>query len=302
MTIQQCRYALAIAKYGSFSEASKELYIAQSSLSVSIKSLEEELGITIFERYTGGVYLTEKGTEFIRYASNLCREHDFIISHYSLDEEYGNLYISTQHYDFVADVFSKFISEINTEKYRFALRETKTYDVINEVETAYSDIGIIAIKRSDDIIMRRYLSNKNLNFIPVIKAYPHVFVRKGHALSEKQSLRYEDLKNYPFVSYEQGEHSNSFFAEEITNEIPSKHIEISDRASLMNILLGTDCYTVGTGIMPSELNKGSIISIPYENEEYYTIGYIIRCDRQVEKLTKRFIDAFTKSIKNPLLK
>ena len=252
MTIQQCRYALAIAKYGSFSEASKEMYIAQSSLSVSIKSLEEELGIEIFERCPNGVYLTNKGSEFIRYASNLCREHDFVISRYNSKEKCSNLYISTQHYDFVADVFGKFIKETQSEKYKFALRETKTYDVINEVETAYSDIGIIAIKCSDDIIMKRYLASKNLRFTPVIKLCPHVFLRKDHALSDKQSLSYDDVKNYPFVSYEQGEHSNSFFTEEITNGFTDKHIEISDRASLMNILLSTDCYTIGTGLMPSE--------------------------------------------------
>ena len=179
-----------------------------------------------------------------------------------------------------------------------SLKSQFTYDVIDEIETADSDIGILAIKGNDSVIMNRYLFKKNINFTPVIKVFPHVFIRKGHPLSKKKILKYEQLREYPFVSYEQGEHSNSFFTEEIMTGYSSKQIEISDRASLMNILLDTDCYTVGTGIMPSAINNGNIISVPLENEEYYTIGYILRSDRQIQSLTMDFIKLFKSTIKN----
>jgi DNA-binding transcriptional LysR family regulator len=100
----------------------------------------------------------------------------------------------------------------------------------------------------------------------------------------------EDLKAYPYVLYEQGEHNNSFFTEELVNPYSDRQVEISDRASLMNVLLATDCYTVGTGIMPSLLNEGRIVSVPFENDDHYIIGYILRSDRNISTLTRKFID------------
>lgn len=289
MTIQQCKYILKIAECGSFNEAAKRLFVAQSSLSVSVKSLENELGIKIFERSGNGVYLTEEGTEFARYARQIAEQNDFILNRYSADNVSKRLYISTQHYDFVADIFVKLLNETVDDNYRFSLREMKTYDVIAEVTSAYSDIGIIAIKGNDYSIMERYINKKGLDFTPVLKALPHIFVRKGHPLSKAAALSPADIKEFPYVSYEQGEHNTSFFTEELFKPYCDKHVEISDRATLMNVLLDTDCYTVGTGIMPSLLNEERIVGIPFESDDYYIIGYILRNDKKPSELTEKFI-------------
>lgn len=298
MTIQQCKYILKVAEYGSLNEAAKQLFVAQSSLSVSIKSLEQELNIKIFERAGGGVYLTEAGTEFVQYARQIVEQNDFIINRYAENKPCGHLYVSTQHYDFVADIFGKLLNEIKEECYRFFLREMKTYDVIYETETAYCDIGIIAIKDKERSIMERYINQRGLTFAPLINAMPHVYVRKEHPIANYTVITNGLLYKYPYVSYEQGEHNSTFFTEEITYISSDKHVEISDRATLMNILLATDSYTVGTGIMPSLLNEGRIVSIPYESEDFYTIGYILRADRNLSELTKRFIELLKKSVKN----
>lgn len=299
MTIQQCKYVLKIAKVGSFSEAAKQLFIAQPSLSGSVKSLEQELGIEIFRRSAGGVCLTDDGAEFVRYASKIAEYEDFISKRYNEEKECHKLFVVTQHYDFVADVFAKMVRDVKEEYYKFSLREIKTHDVIKEIETAYSDIGIIAIKDSDFGIMKRYLDKKGLVFNAFIKASPHVFLRNGHPLSKNKCLSYGDLIDYPYVSYEQGSHNISYFAEEITTEPDSdKHIEISDRASLMNMLLVTDCYTTGTGIMPSALNNGSIASIPLSCDDFFVIGYILRADRKISALMQKFIDLLTESVKD----
>lgn len=298
MTIQQCKYVLKIAECGSLNEAAKQLFVAQSSLSVSVKSLEQELNIKIFERAGNGISLTEEGAEFVRYAKQLTQQNDFIVNRYSVDKNSKRLYVSTQHYDFVADVFGKLVNETEDEFFNYSLREMKTHDVIRETETAYCDIGIIAIKSSDIGIMKRYLKKRNLLFTSFLEASPHIFVRKNHPLATNEQIPLESLKKYPFVSYEQGEHSVSFFAEEIVDIHSDKHIEISDRASLMNVLLSTDCYTVGTGIMPSLLNEGRIVSIPFESEDHYTIGYILRSDINTSELTKTFIEMLNFSVKN----
>lgn len=298
MTIQQCKYILKIAECGSLNEAAKQLFVAQSSLSVSVKSLEQELNIKIFERAGNGVYLTEEGTEFVQYARQLSEQNDFIINRYSENHSCKHLYVSTQHYDFVADIFSKLLNDIKEPFYRFSLREMKTYDVIHETEAACCDIGIIAIKNKDHSIMERYVIKKGLTFTPLFKAMPHVFLRSEHPIANRTTITVQCLKEYPYISYEQGEHNSSFFTEEITSLNSKKHVEISDRATLMNVLLATNCYTIGTGIMPSLLNQNRIISIPFESEDFYTIGYILRTDRNISTLTKRFIEMLKMTAKN----
>ena len=291
MTIQQCKYVLEILKMGSFNEAAKTLYVAQSSLSASVKSLETELNIKIFERSNNGVCLTSDGAEFVRYASQIIEQNNFILEKYKFGNNCPKLYIATQHYDFVADIFGKMLNSVTDDNYKISLIETKTYIVIQQVERGYCDIGIIAIKNTDYDIMKRFLINKKLDFTTVFKTSPHVFVRKEHPLCNRNVLTYTELLKYPFVSYEQGKHNISFFTEEIM-EISDvkKHIEIGDRASLMNVLLTTESYTVGTGIMPSTLNEGKIVSIPLESNSYYNIGYILHTDRKCSDLTDSFIN------------
>ena len=299
MTIQQCKYVLEIAKTGSFTQAAKQLFIAQSSLSISVKSLEQELNIRIFERSGNGVYLTEEGVEFVRYASEIVENDDFINQRYKYRCVQQKLYIATQHYDFVADIFANFLGDVGSESYKLSIREIETHRVIRDVETAYSDIGIIAIKDGDYEVMKRYLTNKGLVFTSLLNVAPHVFLRKEHPLSHCVRLSSADLKEYPYVSYEQGEHNSSFFTEELMDaSYIDKHIEISDRATLMNVLLVTDSYTIGTGIMPSALNKGDIVSVPFDSEESYIIGYLLNENRRLSSLTRKFISLFEKSVKS----
>ena len=289
MTVQQCRYVLEIAKTGSFSEAAKQLFVAQSSLSVGVKALESELHIKIFERAGNGIYLTDAGAEFVKYARKVCCDAELVTERYSKAVQ-EKLYIATQHYDFIADIFCKLLSETASESYRFSIREIETHSVIRDVESAYSDIGIIAIKDSNLDIMKRYLSRRKLGFTPLITVDPHVFMRKSHPMAKKSKLTVGELKDYPYVSYEQGEHSSDYFTEELMDDTyMDKHIEISDRATLMNVLLVTDAYTVGTGIMPSALNGGDIISIPLDAEESYHIGYVLNEERKISPMTQDFI-------------
>ena len=298
MTVQQCKYVLGIAETGSFNEAAKRLFVAQSSLSLSIKSLEDELGIKIFDRTDGGVCLTEDGTEFVQYARRMTEQHNFIIERFKRNDGGDHLYVSTQHYDFVADIFAKMMNETASDSFHLALREMKTYDILKETETAFCDIGIIAIKRADAAIMKRYLGKHGLEFTMIREAKPHIFIKKDHPLAGNEKVSAEMLKDLPYVSYEQGKHNISFFSEEIFAPGGSKQVEISDRASLLNILLATDSYTVGTGIMPSLLNGGRIISIPFESNGSYLIGFIMRKDRNPSPLTKRFIEIMKEELED----
>ena len=290
MTIQQCIYILEIHNTGSFSEAARKLFVAQSSLSTSVKCLEDELGIKIFERSKNGAVLTIEGAEFVRYASEIVSKNDFILNRYKKPKSGSRLFVSTQHYDFIADAFCRLVIENKDTEYSLSLQEKGTYDVIHDVEIAYSDIGIIAIEDQNIDIMNRYLQNKEISFSTIFKVSPHVFLRRDHPLSNESFLHYEMLNNYPFLSYEQGSHKDSWFKEEmISGEFANKHIVINDRATLMNVLLQTDAYTVGTGIMPSALNEGKIISVPLESNSLYSVGYLTRDDRKATPILENFI-------------
>lgn len=291
MTLQQCKYVLKIQEVGTFSEAANQLFLAQSGLSTSIKLLEEELKIKIFERSKTGATLTAEGAEFVRYAEQMIAISEFVLDRYGKNNNNDRLYISTQHYDFIADVFCKFVSEYDTKRYNISLQEKKTHEVIHDVETALSDIGIIAIKNKDFDIMMRHLQTKEVKFVEFLKTPPHLFVKNTHDLANKKSISYDEATAYPFVCYEQGEYNNSsLFTEEMSSSVSSlKQIIISDRATLMNVLLKTDCYTIGTGIMPSDLNDGKIVSIPIKTDETYTVGYIIKENRVTSKMTNLFI-------------
>lgn len=291
MTLQQCKYVLKIYELGTFSDAAKQLFIAQSGLSNSIKLLEEELKIKIFERSKNGVSLTSEGAEFIKYAEQIVAQSQFILSRYGSKEQKNRLYISTQHYDFIADVFCRFVSEYDTKSYDISLQEKMTYEVIRDVETSLSDVGIIAIKNKDFDIMMRYLQTKEIKFTEFLKTPPHLFVKSSHELSSKKRISYDEITSYPFVCYEQGEYNNSsLFTEEMSsNVVSNKRIVISDRATLMNVLLKTDCFTVGTGIMPSELNDKKIVGIPIITDEIYIVGYITKKNHLNSKITEKFL-------------
>lgn len=290
MTIQQCKYVLEIARLGSFNEAAKQLFVAQSGLSSSIKQLEAELGIRIFDRSKSGVCLSSDGAEFVRYAEQIVKQNDFIVDRYSRGEKESKLYICTQHYDFVVDIFCKLLSETKEEKFDFSIRETQTYEVIRAVETSLCDIGIIAIKDNDLDIMNRYLQSKGIAFTQLLTARPHVFVRRTHPIAKGTVISYDALAPYPYLAYEQGSHNSSFFTEELISDLKAaKRVTISDRATLMNALLTTDSYTVGTGIMPSALNSGKIVGIPIDTESYYRIGYLRRKEAVPTPLTSSFV-------------
>ncbi len=295
MTIQQCKYVLEIAKLGSFNEAGKQLFVAQSGLSSSVKQLEKELGIKIFERSKNGVCLSKDGAEFVRYAEQLVESSEFIQNRYSCAKDYKKLHIATQHYDFVADAFCKFLTQRTDKKYEFSIRELKTFDVISEVEKAFCDMGVLAIKDNDFDIMIRFLRKKGIEFSEFLQSKPHIFVRKGHPLTKKSNFSFDDLNEYPYLSYEQGAHNSSLFTEELDGELKSdKRVSISDRATLMNVLLTTNSFTIGTGVMPSALNNRKIVGVEIGLSSFYRIGCIFRKGLNKTELTTEFINVLKK--------
>lgn len=307
MTLQQLHYVITITEMGSFNKASEVLYVAQPSLTGAVQELEKELGIVIFNRTRKGVTLTNDGLEFINHARQLYGQYEIILDKYGkggmLKKKFG---ISTQHYSFAVKSFVEMVKKFNTAEYEFAIRETKTREVIEDVSTSRSEIGILYLSDFNRKIITKLLRNNNLEFHKLIDCKPYVYLWKGHPLSKQKTIRFEMLSDYPCLSFEQGDNGSFYFAEEIlsTNEYP-RTIKANDRATMLNLMIGLNGYTLCSGIICEELNGSDYIAVPLEDESdsdgnNMEIGYIVKKDIILSSMGELYIREIDRYLKDSL--
>lgn len=299
MTLQQLKYIIKIVECGSITEAAKQLFITQPSLSAAVKELEKELGIEIFNRTTKGVSLTIDGTEFLSYARQIIEQTELMEERYMGKKPTKRLCsISTQHYAFAVNAFVELLLDLNVEEYEFTLRETRTYEIIEDVKNFRSEIGIIYFSDFNEKVLNKLLKENHLVFNVLFEASPHVFVSTKHPLAKNTSVTLEDLDNYPFLAFEQGEYNSFYFSEEILSTVPRKKtIYVSDRATLFNLLIGLNGYTICSGILSSDLNGDNIISVPLITEERMRIGWIANEKARLSSMALEYISRLKKVIR-----
>ena len=276
MTLQQLKYIIAVVKYGSITEAAKQLYISQPSLSGAVKELETELGIQIFRRTPRGITLSDDGTEFLSYARQVVEQTNLLEQRY-LDKKPSRQLcsISTQHYAFAVAAFANVIAALDTDEYEFTLRETRTYEIIEDVKNFQSEIGILYLNEFNKKVITKLLRENHLKFSPLFTADPHVFISSAHPLAQRDGIRLDELDPYPCLAFEQGEYNSFYFSEEILSTVPHKKIiHVSDRATLFNLLIGLNGYTICTGVLNRNLNGENIISVPLLTDEKINVGWI----------------------------
>ena len=292
MTLKQLRYITAVADIGNITEAAKQLYIAQPSLTSAIQELEKEYGITIFIRSKKGIEITPEGEEFLGYARQVLEQTDLIDERYTGNSR-GKLRfcVSSQHYSFVVEAFVELLKKYGGDKYEFHMREKQTYDIIEDVSHLRSEIGVLYMNRFNETVIKKTLRDNGLIFEPLFRAKPHVFVGKDSPLAKKKSLSLEDLKPYPRLSYEQGSHNSFYFSEEILSTVDAdKELLVHDRATLFNLLIGLHGYTICSGVISEELNGPNIVARPLKVDDYMEIGYILPSAMHPSNLTKAYID------------
>ena len=291
MTLQQLKYAIAIAECGSITSAAKRLMVAQPSLSKSMAELEKEMGITIFYRNNRGIYLSEEGTKFLSYARQVIEQAALLEQQYTQKETVLRVFsISAQHYAFVVNAFVELVKEYGEDKYEFTLRESRTHDIIEDVRTFRSELGVLFLSRFNREVVLRVVQNADLKFAPLFTALPHVFVSRKNPLAQKAAVTLADLRAYPRLTYEQGINNSFYYSEELhsTEESP-KSILVTDRATLFNLLIGLNGYTISSGVLSSDLNGMDIVAIPLKSEEQMEIGYIAPTDRPLSAVSERYL-------------
>ncbi|MCI1984018.1 MAG: LysR family transcriptional regulator [Bifidobacteriaceae bacterium] len=276
MTLLQLKYIVKIVECGSMNEASHELYISQPALSSAVKELEKEMGIEIFTRSSQGIALTVDGAEFLTYARQVLDQSEL------LEERYKNAtprkqlcQVSTQHYMFAVEAFVELIKESNSDEYEFTLRETKTRDIIDQVANMQSEIGLLYLSDFNKDVIGKLLREKHLEFHPLFRAGLHVFLSRQNPLASKKKVTMDDLTPYPFIQYEQGDEGSFYFAEEaVWPEYSPKQINVTDRATILNFIVGLNGYTVCSGIDNEDLNSEKIVTVPLESSEQMLVGWI----------------------------
>ena len=304
MTIQQLRYAVTISEAGSLNRASELLYIAQPSLTSAMQELEKELGITIFSRSGRGVTLTNDGAEFIHYAREVLSQYDGLL------EKFGNsgtrkqkFGISAQHYSFAVKSFVELVRQFGTEEYEFAIRETRTRDVIDDVFTGRSEIGILYFSDFNRKPLEKLLRANRLEFHPLAQCEAYVYLWKGHPLAQKSVIRFADLEPYPCLSFEQGANGSFYYAEEIlsTADYP-RTIKATDRATMLNLMVGLNGYTLCSGVICEELNGADYLAVPFQADDdaigsRMEIGYIVKKNMVLSAVALRYVQELDRYLK-----
>ena len=301
MTLTQLRYLMTIAKTGSFNKAAEQLYVSQPSLTSAVKELERELGITLFYRSGRGVTLTGDGTEFLLYAKQLYGQYEDILERYGKGSSHRKRFgVSTQHYSFAVKAFVDMAKQFDMSQYEFAIRETRTAEVISDVSTMKSEIGVLYLCDFNRKFMEKLLKSAGLEFHPLINCQAYVYLWKGHPLAKERSIRFEQLRDYPCLSFEQGDDSAFYLAEEIlsTNEY-ARVIRASDRATMLNLMVGLGGYTLCSGIICEELNGSDYLAVPFEADEQnqnstMEIGYVVRKHTMPSRIGGLYVEELKK--------
>ncbi|MCR5557753.1 MAG: LysR family transcriptional regulator [Butyrivibrio sp.] len=299
MTLKQLQYVVTVADTGNITEAAKRLFIAQPSLTASIHELEKEYGITIFSRSNKGIEITTEGDEFLSFARQILDQTYLMNEHYTGKGTGKQRFcVSSQHYSFVVEAFVKLLKEYGGEKYEFHMRETQTYEIIDDVSHLRSEIGVLYLNAFNETVIKKALKDNNLSFERLFIAKPHVFIGNKNPLAKKRKIRPEDLKPYPRLSYEQGNHNSFYYSEEILSTLDSdKDLVVCDRATLFNMLIGLNGYTICSGVISEELNGPNIIAKPLDVDDHMEIGYILPTSMRPSPLTHHYIDILKETIK-----
>lgn len=291
MTLTQLRYVIEVAEAGSISAAATRLFIAQPSLSKAVGELEAEMGVRIFERGARGVRLTDEGTRFLSYARQVVEQADLLESQYLHAEPRRRVFaVSSQHYAFVVNAFVGLVREIGREKYEFSLREGTTAGIIEDVRTQRSEVGVIYLSDFNREVIEGAVKRAGLRFEPLFTASPHVFVSRTSPLAGRSSVTLGDLEPFPRLTYDQGSQNSFYFSEELhSTQMVDKQIVVTDRATLFNLLIGLDGYTISSGVLSADLNGEDIVAVPLESDEHMEIGYLHAAGRPLSSVAERYV-------------
>ena len=295
MTLQQLKYALTIADCGSMNEAAKQLFISQPSLSETMKELETEIGLDIFLRSNRGIVITPEGEEFLGYARQVTEQFGLLQSKYIDKKVKEKFSVSTQHYTFAVKAFVETVKQIGMEQYEFAVHETTTISVIENVKNFKSEIGVLYENDFNEKVLNKMFKENGLEFVELFSCDTFVYLWSGHPLAKQDVITMEELDEYPCLSFDQGKNNSLYLAEEMKSTYEYRRlIKANDRATLLYLMIGLNAYTLCSGIICEDLNGNDYKAVPLRETEKMRIGYIKRKGAKVSHIGELYIEELKK--------
>ena len=290
ITLQQMQYFIEVAAEGSISAAADLLYVAQPTMSAAMRDLESRVGRELLVRSARGVTLTNDGVEFLGYARQVVEQAELLEQRYlGRPPSRRLLGVSAQHYSFVVDAFVRMVRASDAAEYEFSLRETRTWDIIEDVRTLRSELGILFRNDFNRNVIDKLLRDSGLAFHPLFVADPHIFVSRRNPLASRERATLDDLVDLPRLTFDQGANNSFYFAEEILSTLSSaQEIRVSDRATIFNLMIGLDGYTISTGIISDDLDP-EIVAVPLDVDERIEIGWIGRTAIPLTEQAQRYL-------------
>lgn len=294
MTIQQLNYVVTVAQTGSMTEAAHQLYVSQPNLTSAIHKLEAELGFPIFRRFNKGSIPTADGESFLAYARQILEQVNLVENKFlHVQRLRPKFSVSCQHYAFAVNAFVDLIRQFDAEQYDFTIRETQTYEVLEDVSRMKSEVGILYTNDQNEEFITKLIKDRGLVFEPLFVAKPHVFISATHPLCHKKVLTLDDLKDYPCLTFDQGDYNAFYFSEEILSTLDhNKNIHVHDRGTLFNLAVGLNGYTITSGVLGQDLNGKHMTTRPLDVDDYFNIGII----RQKDSILSIYGQAYVKAL------
>jgi len=308
MTLQQLKYIIGVSEIGSFNKAADQLYVSQPSLTAAIKDVENEFNIILFNRSSKGISLTNEGKEFVQYARQIYAQYDNLLDRFDSSKKRKKKFaVSCQHYSFCVKAFIDMVKKIekdgeNSEEYEFAINETRTLTVIEDVTNMRSEIGILNLSDFNRSALTKVFKTNELVFEPLVSCKAFVYIWKKHPLAKRDSLTFADLKDYPCLMFDQNANSSFYYAEEILAEKEySKRIRTTDRATNLNLMKGLNAYCLCSGIISNELNGDDFIAVPFIDKENPSncqeIGYLTKKNMVLSPAGQKYLEELKKYLK-----
>lgn len=298
MTLQQLKYLVTVAECKNITAAAEKLYISQPSLSAAIHNLEKEMNVTAFVRSNKGMTVTKEGEELLSFARNLLEQADIMKERFCTDSNRKPKFcVSCQHYSFAVNAFVDVVNEYDAAEYNFTLRETQTGEIIDDVANGNSELGILYLSESNEDVLCKLFKKNDLVFEEIFEASPHIFISKNHPLADKDCISLENLRPYPYLVYEQGERNSFYFSEEFLSVLDMpKSIEVRDRATLFNLAIGLNGFTVSSGVIDKELNGEDVIAKPLIMDCSMHIGIIKKKNIMLSRYANTYIEALQRHL------
>lgn len=298
MTLQQLTYLVTVADCGNITDAAEKLFISQPSLSAAIQNLEKEMGVKAFVRSNKGVVVTREGEELLSFARMLLEQADNMKEHFGADNvRTPKFSVSCQHYSFAVNAFVDLIKKYDADQYSFIIRETQTGEIIDDVASGKSEVGVIYLSKNNEDILSKLIKKNGLVFEELKVAKPHVFISNKHLLSKKELVTFDDLKPYPYLVFEQGEKNSFYYAEELVSMLDfPKSIQVRDRATLFNLVIGLNGFTVSSGVIDQKLNGKSIIARPLKMDAQMRIGIVTKKNMILSRYGETYVEALKKHL------